>query len=379
MNATQNQIASGGAAGNRIAEIDSRWLAVQSRNRVADGAFVYAVRSTGVYCRPSCPSRKPRRAQVMFFGVPAQAARAGFRACLRCRPDEAKPADPHAADVARICRHIETTLANRGGDESSLTLAGLAALSGLSAHSLERAFRRVAGVTPRQYVDAHRMRRLKSRLKKGDDVTTALYDAGFGSSSRLYERAPEQLGMTPATYRRGGAGMQIHYTIAASPLGRVLVAATARGISAIYLGENEAKLESELSHEYPNAEISRDRQGLEDWVAKIVEHLSGRAPHLDLPTDVQATAFQRRVWEELRKIPYGTTRTYTQVARAIGRPTAVRAVARACATNPVSIVVPCHRVVREDGNLAGYRWGLSRKQALIEHEAKTPAARRARA
>jgi AraC family transcriptional regulator, regulatory protein of adaptative response / methylated-DNA-[protein]-cysteine methyltransferase len=378
MNATQNQIA-GGSAWNRIAEVDSRWLAVQSRNRVADGAFVYAVRSTGIYCRPSCPSRKPRRAQVMFFGVPAQAERAGFRACRRCRPDEAKPADPHAADVARICRHIETTLADRGGDESSLTLAGLAALSGLSAHSLERAFRRVAGVTPRQYVDAHRMRRLKSRLKKGDDVTTALYDAGFGSSSRLYERAPEQLGMTPATYRRGGAGMEIHYTIAASPLGRVLVAATARGISAIYLGENEAKLESELRHEYPNAEISRDRQGLEDWVAKIVEHLSGRAPHLDLPTDVQATAFQRRVWEELRKIPYGTTRTYTQVARAIGRPTAVRAVARACATNPVSIVVPCHRVVREDGNLAGYRWGLSRKQALIEHEAKTPAARKARA
>ena len=248
MNATQNQIASGGG-GDRIAEIDSRWLAVQSRNRVADGAFVYAVRSTGIYCRPSCPSRKPRRAQVVFFGVPSQAERAGFRACLRCRPDEAKPADPHAADVARICRHIETTLADRGGDESSLTLAGLAALSGLSAHSLERAFRRVAGVTPRQYVDAHRMRRLKSRLKKGDDVTTALYDAGFGSSSRLYERAPEQLGMTPATYRRGGAGMEIHYTIAASPLGRVLVAATARGISAIYLGENEAKLESELRHE----------------------------------------------------------------------------------------------------------------------------------
>jgi AraC family transcriptional regulator, regulatory protein of adaptative response / methylated-DNA-[protein]-cysteine methyltransferase len=378
MSATQTQIAGGGRA-NRMAEIEFRWLAVQSRNRVADGAFVYAVRSTGIYCRPSCPSRKPRRAQVKFFRAPEQAERQGYRACRRCRPDEAKPADPHAADVARICRHIETTLADRGGDESSLTLAGLAALSGLSAHALERAFRRVAGVTPRQYVDAHRMRRLKSRLKKGDDVTTALYDAGFGSSSRLYERAPQQLGMTPATYRRGGAGMQIHFTIAASPLGRVLVAATARGISAIYLGENEAKLESELRREYPNAEIRRDRQGLEDWVAKVVEHLSGRAPHLDLPTDVQATAFQRRVWEELRKIPYGTTRTYTQVARAIGRPTAVRAVARACATNPVSIVVPCHRVVREDGNLAGYRWGLSRKQALIEHEAKTPAARRARA
>jgi AraC family transcriptional regulator of adaptative response/methylated-DNA-[protein]-cysteine methyltransferase len=214
------------------------------------------------------------------------------------------------------------------------------------------------------------MRRLKSRLKKGDDVTTALYDAGFGSSSRLYERAPRQLGMTPATYRRGGEGMQIRYTIAASPLGHVLVAATKRGISAIYLSENDATLESELRREYPRAQIERDRHGLESWVRQIVDHLRGREPRLDLPTDVQATAFQRRVWEELRRIPYGTTRTYTQIARAIGQPTAVRAVARACATNPVSIVVPCHRVVREDGNLAGYRWGISRKEALIAHESQ---------
>jgi AraC family transcriptional regulator of adaptative response/methylated-DNA-[protein]-cysteine methyltransferase len=226
------------------------------------------------------------------------------------------------------------------------------------------------GITPRQYADALRMRRLKSRLKKGDDVTTALYDAGFGSSSRLYERAPRQLGMTPATYRRGGEGMQIRYTIAASPLGHVLVAATKRGISAIYLSENDATLESELRREYPRAQIERDRHGLENWVRQIVAHLRGREPRLDLPTDVQATAFQRRVWEELRRIPYGTTRTYTQVARAIGQPTAVRAVARACATNPVSIVVPCHRVIREDGNLAGYRWGISRKEALIAHESR---------
>jgi AraC family transcriptional regulator, regulatory protein of adaptative response / methylated-DNA-[protein]-cysteine methyltransferase len=365
MNAVHSQFASHGSG----AERDSRWLAVQSRNRFADGAFVYAVRSTGIYCRPSCPSRKPQREQVLFFRVPAQAERKGFRPCRRCRPHEAKPADPHGADVARICRYIENTLADAAGDESSLSLAALASLSGLSAHALERAFRRVAGITPRQYVDAHRMRLLKSRLKKGDDVTTALYEAGFGSSSRLYERAPQQLGMTPATYRRGGAGMEIHYTIAPSPLGRVLVAATSRGVSAVYLGGNDAKLESELRREYPNAVIRRDRQGLENWVGKIVEHLSGHAPHLDLPTDVQATAFQRRVWEELRRIPYGTTRTYTQVARAIGRPSAVRAVARACATNPVSIVVPCHRVVREDGKLAGYRWGVTRKQALIEHEA----------
>ncbi|MFZ0634733.1 MAG: bifunctional DNA-binding transcriptional regulator/O6-methylguanine-DNA methyltransferase Ada [Candidatus Acidiferrales bacterium] len=349
---------------------DSRWHAVQTRDRIADGAFVYAVRSTGIYCRPSCPSRKPSRGQVAFFRLPEDAERKGFRPCRRCRPHQAEQDDPQAAAVARVCRYIENVLAGSNGADSAaaLTLSALAPRAGLSAHQLERAFRRTIGVTPRQYVDAHRMRRLKSRLRKGDNVTTALYDAGFGSSSRLYERAPEQLGMTPATYRRGGAGMHIRYTIAASPLGRVLVAATERGISAVYLHGNDAKLESELRREYPRAEIERDRHALEDWVHAIVEHLRGREPRLDLPTDVQATAFQRRVWEELRRIPYGTTRTYTQVARAIGQPTAVRAVARACATNPTSIVVPCHRVVREDGNLAGYRWGISRKQTLLEHE-----------
>jgi AraC family transcriptional regulator of adaptative response/methylated-DNA-[protein]-cysteine methyltransferase len=244
----------------------------------------------------------------------------------------------------------------------------LSATAEMSAHQLERAFRSVMGISPRQYADARRMRRLKSRLRKGDDVTTALYDAGFGSSSRLYERAPAQLGMTPATYRQGGAGMKIHYTIASSPLGRLLVGATNRGISALYLGKDDGPLQSALRKEYPRAEIQRDKNGLEGWVGKILEHLRGREPNLDLPTDVQATAFQRRVWEELRKIPYGTTRTYSQVARSIGKPKAIRAVARACATNPVSVVVPCHRVVREDGNLAGYRWGLERKLALLQHE-----------
>lgn len=199
-------------------------------------------------------------------------------------------------------------------------------------------------------------------------MTTALYDAGFGSSSRLYERAPSHLGMTPATYREGGAGMQIHYTIVSSPLGRLLVGATKRGISALYLGESDSRLEAALHEEYPRAEIHRDRNGFEAWVEKILAHLRGKEPHLDLPTDVQATAFQRRVWEELRKIPYGTTRTYSEVARAIGRPKAVRAVARACAVNPTSVVVPCHRVVRADGNLAGYRWGAERKRALLERE-----------
>ena len=211
-------------------------------------------------------------------------------------------------------------------------------------------------------------------------MTTALYDAGFGSSSRLYERAPSHLGMTPATYRQGGAGMQIHYTIATSPLGRLLVGATERGISALYLGETDAQLETELRKEYPRAEICREGRApqiLEGWVGKILAHLRGQEPHLDLPTDVQATAFQRRVWEELRRIPYGATRTYTQVARAIGWPTAIRAVARACATNPVSVVVPCHRVVREDGNLAGYRWGLGRKQALLKKEVAAMSKRKA--
>jgi len=352
-----------------------RWQSVQTRDRGADGAFVYAVRSTGIYCRPSCASRKPRREQVEFFSLPAAAEQRGFRACLRCRPRLARLRDPRTAAVAKVCREIEAQIdadgaktANGDASETRLTLRMLSSTAGMSAHQLERAFRSVMGISPRQYADARRMRRLKSRLRKGDDVTTALYDAGFGSSSRLYERAPAQLGMTPATYRQGGAGMKIHYTIVSSPLGRLLVGATERGISALYLGKDDGPLESSLRKEYPRAEIRRDRKGLEGWVGKILAHLRGREPNLDLPTDVQATAFQRRVWEELRKIPYGATRTYSQVARAMGKPKAIRAVARACATNPVSVVVPCHRVVRADGNLAGYRWGLERKQALLERE-----------
>jgi len=347
---------------------------VQSRDRGADGEFVYAVRSTGVYCRPSCPSRKPRREQVVFFPLPEAAEQRGFRACRRCRPRTVRAQDPSTQAVARICREIESRIfsnADAGSGENRLTLAALSSTAGISPHQLERAFRRVMGITPRQYADAQRMRHLKSSLRKGDDVTTALYDAGYGSSSRLYERAPSHLGMTPATYRQGGAGMQIHYTIVASPLGRLLVGATSQGISALYLGEADAALESALRKEYPRAEIRRDTSGsknLGGWVDQILAHLRGKEPQLDLPTDVQATAFQRRVWEELRRIPYGATRTYTEVARSIGRPAAIRAVARACATNPVSVVVPCQRVVRQDGNLAGYRWGLERKQALLEHE-----------
>jgi AraC family transcriptional regulator of adaptative response/methylated-DNA-[protein]-cysteine methyltransferase len=276
----------------------------------------------------------------------------------------------HAEAVARVCRFIEETLRSGSGDEGELSLEALARRVDLSAHQLQRAFKKLVGISPREYVDAHRMRRIKNSLQKGKDVTTALYDAGFGSSSRLYERASKQMGMTPGTYRRGGKGMTISYTTTDTPFGLILVAATERGVSAVYLGDDEKKLEAALKKEYPQATLQRGDAALKNWVAPIVNHLRGREVWMDLPTDVQATAFQRRVWDELRKIPYGTTRTYTEVAKLIGKPEAVRAVARACATNPVSIVVPCHRVVRTDGKLAGYRWGLGRKEALIEFEAR---------
>jgi len=353
----------------------ARWQAIQARDRSADGAFVYAVRSTGIYCRPSCPSRKPSKEQVVFFPLPEAAEQQGFRACRRCRPRTVRLREAKIQAVARVCSEIDRRiLADSGDDNGRITLKALGTKVGMNAHQLERAFRSTMGITPRQYADAQRMRRLKSRLKKGDNVTTALYEAGYGSSSRLYERAPGHLGMTPAAYGRGGEGMRIHYAIVNSPLGRLLVGATDRGISALYLGESDPTLRAALRKEYPRAELTSDTQGgagnrsLKEWLEKILAHLRGREPHLDLPTDVQATAFQRSVWEELRKIPYGVTRTYSEVARAIGRPSAIRAVARACATNPTSVVVPCHRVVREDGKLAGYRWGINRKRTLLEHE-----------
>lgn len=344
----------------------SYWRDVQHRRAAADGKFVYAVRTTKIYCRPSCPSKRPHRDRVIFFHGPHEAEVAGYRPCRRCRP-QMEPLPSEAARlVHQICSKIDETLA--ADPEIRLTLSELGRSFGLKTHKMERLFRRILGITPKQFTDAQRMAQLKSKLRKGEKVTTAMYDAGYGSSSRLYERAPAQMGMTPATYRRGGAGMNISYTIVPCTLGRVLVAATSRGVSAVYLGDSDAPLEKALAQEYPCAEIHRDAKDLGPWVREIVEHLRGREPHIDLPLDVQATAFQRRVWQELRRIPYGSTRSYREVARAIGKPRAIRAVARACATNPVSIVVPCHRVVREDGKLAGYRWGLNRKNTLIAQE-----------
>lgn len=351
---------------------ESQWRAVQSRDRSADGQFVYAVRSTGIYCRPSCPSRKPKASQIVYFRGAEQANRKGFRPCRRCKPNEPKQRAAHADAVAKACRYIEAGVESGVGvsEEGSLNLASIAREVKLGPHQLQRAFRRLVGVSPRKYADMQRMGRVKNSLRRGNNVTTALYEAGFGSSSRLYERAAKQMGMTPGTYRRGGKGMTISYTTTDTPFGLILVAATERGVSAVYFGEDERKLEGALKKEYPRATLQRDDSVLKNWVGPILDHLRGRTMRMDLPTDVQATAFQRRVWDELRKIPYGTTRTYTEVARSIGKPEAVRAVARACATNPVSIVIPCHRVVRADGNLAGYRWGLGRKEALIAQEAK---------
>jgi AraC family transcriptional regulator, regulatory protein of adaptative response / methylated-DNA-[protein]-cysteine methyltransferase len=350
------------AQANTRSGFERRWRAVQARDRRYDGAFVYAVRSTGIYCRPSCPARRPARRRVLFFRSARAAEAEGFRPCRRCLPRTVSPLPPAGEAVRDLCRYIEAHLDER------LTLSRLAAPLGMSPFALHRAFKRVLGVTPREYADAQRIERLKAGLARGKDVTTALYEAGYSSSSRLYERAASRLGMTPAIYRHGGPGMLIRYSISSCPLGRMLVAATDRGICSVCLGQSDRTLRLALAREYPRAEIRNDRAWLHRYVRALVRHLHGSATQLHLPLDVRATAFQQRVWAALCRIPYGATRTYSQVARSIGRPRAVRAVARACATNPTCIVVPCHRVVRSDGGLGGYRWGIERKQALLDRE-----------
>jgi AraC family transcriptional regulator of adaptative response/methylated-DNA-[protein]-cysteine methyltransferase len=351
------------AAAVSIPDAPHRWRIVLARDRRFDGAFVYAVRSTGIYCRPSCPSRRPRRSLVEFFPIPEAAEAAGFRACRRCRPSLAPAPDPAVAVVRDLCRAIDAQ------PEGPADLASLGRRAGLSSHQVLRAFRRVLGVSPREYRDARRLGRLRSSLKEHRHVSPAIYDAGYSSSSRVYERAATALGMTPATYGRGGQGAAIRYAVVPSPLGLLLVAATDCGVCRISLGDAAPPLERDLRREYPAADIRADAGPLTGWVNTILRHLEGREPHLDLPLDIRATAFQRRVWQELQRIPYGETRSYSDVARRIRRPTATRAVARACATNPTALLIPCHRVVREDGDLGGYRWGLERKRTLLEREA----------
>lgn len=335
--------------------------AVALRDSRLDGTFVYAVRSTGVYCRPSCPARRPHPKRVLFFAGPEDAESAGFRACLRCRPRGDEQSSP-SGFMLRVCRAIQA------GQGRPTSLRRLAALAGQSSGQLHRCFRRALGLTPRQYADAIRVAKLKSQLRGEMTVTAALYEAGYGSPSRLYERAHTQLGMTPATYQRGGRGMDITYTIVGCKLGRVLVGFTARGVCAVYLGDDDAHLATGLIKEYSHAEIRRSTGKQSHWVRDIVRHIGSAETQLNLPTDVAATAFQRRVWKALQSIPPGTTHTYTEVARSLGRPSAARAVARACATNPTALIVPCHRVVRADGSLGGYRWGLKRKKQLLNQE-----------
>jgi len=340
------------------------WRAVEAKDSRLDGSFVFAVSSTGIYCRPSCPSRRPRRERVTFFNLPAAAEAAGFRACFRCHPKDAATTDPQVEIVRRACGLIEELQ-----KEGSVDLHTLGTRLGVSRFHLQRTFKSIMGVTPRQYAEALRMSGFRASVRDGESITGALYDAGFGSSSRLYERATAELGMTPATYARGGRGMAVNYSIAECSFGSLLVAATDKGICAVRLGDSAAVLEADLRNEFSAAHIEQHDEPLGQCVREIIQHLEGGRPNLDLQLDVRATAFQRRVWEELQKIPYGSTRSYGEVAQAIGRPTAVRAVARSCATNPVALVIPCHRVIREDKSLGGYRWGLDRKKKLLEREA----------
>ena len=352
----------------RGAEAERAWAAVAARDPAWDGRIVYAVASTGVYCRPTCAARRPRRDRVAFFGDAVAAEAGGYRACRRCRPSHrGAPDAERQVGAARdfLAAHLDETI----------TLERLGRQVGLSPYHLQRTFKRLLGVTPKDYVLALRAERLKQRLKEGDDVTTATYEAGYGAGSRLYEQSNARLGMTPGTFRRGGQGAHIRFTLAASPLGRLLVAATERGICAVRLGDDDQELASALRQDYPQATLERVAGGdpLEDWLEIILESLSpspDSAPAaLDaLPLDVRATAFEWRVWRELQRIPRGATRSYGEVAAAVGAPNAARAVGRACGANRVALVVPCHRVVGARGKLGGYRWGVERKQRLLAGE-----------
>ncbi|WP_026731376.1 bifunctional DNA-binding transcriptional regulator/O6-methylguanine-DNA methyltransferase Ada [Fischerella sp. PCC 9605] len=350
------------------------WQAVLDRDTSFDGVFVYAVRSTGIYCRPSCPARKPQREQVVFFLSSLAAQEKGFRPCRRCYPQNPTAPDSQTEMVQRVCAIIEAN------PTESITLATLSTQVNISPFHLQRTFKRIMGITPKQYIQTRRMQELKTELKSQNRVIDAIYNAGYGSSSSLYECATTQLGMTPRTYQRGGDGMVINYAIANCNLGLLLVAGTERGICMVSLGDSDTLLEKALQQEYPTAKINRcelhqesSHDNLSKWAIALLQYLSGEQPssHLStLPIDVQATAFQAKVWQALRQIPAGSTQTYSGVAESIGQPSAVRAVARACATNPVSLVIPCHRVVRSDGSLGGYRWGIERKQFLLAKEAQ---------
>lgn len=342
-----------------MTEQDPRWQAVVARDRAADGRFVYSVRTTGVYCRPSCGARRPRPENVAFHADCAAAEQAGFRPCRRCRPDQA---DAQAALVTRLCRLIEQA-------ERVPELAELAAVGGLSPSRLHRLFRERTGVTPRAYAVALRARRLQEELAQPQNsVTDSLYAAGYGSSGRLYEAAPQVLGMTPTAFRGGGARAIIHFAVGQCTLGAVLVARSERGVCAILMGDDPEPLVRDLQDRFPKAELIGGDPGFEHLIAAVIAAADNPKAGLDLPLDIRGTAFQQRVWQELRHIPPGHTASYSDIAARIGRPDAVRAVAGACAANAHAIAIPCHRVVRTDGALSGYRWGIERKRTLLTRE-----------
>jgi AraC family transcriptional regulator, regulatory protein of adaptative response / methylated-DNA-[protein]-cysteine methyltransferase len=351
--------------------LDLRWKALAGRDRAADGTFVYGVTSTGVYCRPSCPSRRPRADRVRFFDTTHEARQAGFRACKRCRPDTVGLAQPGVDAVRRVSAYLATHA------DENVTLAHLARVASMSPHHLQRRFKALVGLSPREYQAAVRANRLRASLRDGLDVTSAIYEAGYGSPSRVYEASPTGKGMTPSAYRRHGAGMRIGYSIVPSAIGRVLVAATEHGVCSVKIGDSDASLVRDLRQEYSAAEVSANAAPHREWVKAIADHLRGDRSPLDLPIDVTATAFQWKVWRALQQIPSGETRAYAEVARRIGKPRAIRAVANACARNPVCLVVPCHRVVPSAGGTGQYRWGAARKAALLDAE-KRSVKRRAR-
>ena len=338
---------------------NQKWSLVLARDGRADGRFVYAVRSTGVFCRPSCPSRRPRLENVEFFDTPALAQQAGYRACRRCSPTER---NLQAQKIEAACRYIDDNL------DITLSLTTISRHVDVSPFHFQRLFKRILGISPRQYQQARRAGKFRQALLSEGRVTDAIYQAGYSSSSRAYESIPAQIGMTPSAFRRKGEGVEIRYTVLATELGKMLIATTERGVCAVRFGESEAALVRELKQEFGSAEINRDDQRLEQVAAQVKQLLSGSAATANIPIDIQGTAFQQLVWETLRKIPAGETRSYAQVAASIGRPKAVRAVANACGSNPVAVVVPCHRVVHKNGGMSGYRWGVKRKKMLLEKE-----------
>jgi len=346
-----------------LADEDLYWNAVAKRDATADGRFVYAVRTTGVYCRPGCPSRLPKRSNVAFFASGEEARNAGFRPCRRCTPDGDSLAQRHADAVSHACRLIETS-------ETSPTLNELAEAVGISPYHFHRHFKSITGLTPKAYAKAHRATSVRRSLSNtSGTVTEAIYDAGYGSNSRFYDAATQILGMTPSVYKNGGDGVEIRFAVAECSLGAILVACSAKGICAIALGDDPDILTRDLQDRFPKAQLVGDDPHFEKWVSQVVGFVEAPGVGLNLPLDIRGTAFQQRVWQALREIPAGQTVSYADVAKRIGEPKAVRAVAQACGANTIAVAIPCHRVVRTDGSLSGYRWGVERKRALLEKEA----------